>query len=40
MPGSEYAVLPAATHALQLENPSGFSKIVLEFIGRYPRAAR
>ncbi|MGH2400447.1 MAG: alpha/beta fold hydrolase, partial [bacterium] len=34
MPGSEYAVLPAATHALHLENPSGFNAIVLEFLAR------
>jgi pimeloyl-ACP methyl ester carboxylesterase len=35
MPPSEHAVLPKATHALQLENPSGFNKIVLEFLGRH-----
>jgi non-heme chloroperoxidase len=40
MPGSEYAVLPAATHALQLENPSGFNKIVVEFLARQSKSGQ
>jgi non-heme chloroperoxidase len=38
LPDSEYAVLPAATHALQLENPSGFNTIVLEFLARQSKS--
>lgn len=34
MPGSERVVLPNATHALELENPTGFNEIVLEFLTR------
>jgi pimeloyl-ACP methyl ester carboxylesterase len=34
MPGSELAILPGATHALELENPAGFDEIVLKFLGR------
>ncbi len=34
MPGSERAVLPNATHALELENPTGFNEIVLGFLTR------
>jgi pimeloyl-ACP methyl ester carboxylesterase len=34
MPASEYALLPQATHALHLENPSMFNAIVLQFLGR------
>ncbi|MGH9789631.1 MAG: alpha/beta fold hydrolase [Candidatus Acidiferrales bacterium] len=35
MPRSEHAVLPAATHGLQLENPTGFNEIVLKFLARH-----
>jgi pimeloyl-ACP methyl ester carboxylesterase len=38
MPRSEHAVLPAATHALQLENPSGFNTIVLRFLDRQSKS--
>jgi len=34
MPGSERAVLPNATHGLELENPAGFNEIVLGFLTR------
>ncbi len=34
MPGSELAILPGATHALELENPAGFDAIVLKFLAR------
>lgn len=40
MPGSERAVLPQATHALQLENPGRFNSIVLEFLQRHSGRAR
>jgi pimeloyl-ACP methyl ester carboxylesterase len=40
MPGSEHAVLPAATHALHLENPSGFDKIVVEFLARQSKSGQ
>jgi pimeloyl-ACP methyl ester carboxylesterase len=35
MPGSELAILPRATHALELENPAGFDEIVLKFLARH-----
>jgi pimeloyl-ACP methyl ester carboxylesterase len=37
MPGSELAILPRATHALELENPAGFDAIVLPFLARHER---
>ena len=40
MPGSERAVLPQATHALQMGNPAGFNEIVLGFLARHSRRAR
>ncbi len=35
MPGSEHAVLSAATHGLHLENPAGFNQIVLKFLAKH-----
>jgi pimeloyl-ACP methyl ester carboxylesterase len=32
MPGSELAILPRTTHALEIENPAGFDEIVLRFL--------
>jgi pimeloyl-ACP methyl ester carboxylesterase len=32
--GSELAILPDASHGLEYENPVGFNRIVLEFIGK------
>jgi pimeloyl-ACP methyl ester carboxylesterase len=34
MPASDYTLLPQATHALHLENPSAFNAIVLQFLTR------
>jgi pimeloyl-ACP methyl ester carboxylesterase len=34
MPSAELAILPKATHALELENPAGFDEIVLKFLAR------
>ncbi|MGH9816244.1 MAG: alpha/beta fold hydrolase [Candidatus Acidiferrales bacterium] len=39
MPRSEHAVLPAATHGLQFENPTGFNGIVLKFLARHSSGA-
>lgn len=35
MPASKRALLPSATHALQLENPAGFNEIVTEFLAAH-----
>ncbi len=40
LPGSQLAILPDATHALELENPTGFNEIVLEFLTRHSSRAR
>lgn len=40
MPDSEHAVLPDASHALQLENPADFNRIVLDFLTRHFSRAR
>jgi non-heme chloroperoxidase len=35
LPTSERAVLPESSHGLEVENPAGFNKIVLEFLARH-----
>lgn len=40
LPNSERAVLPQATHALQMENPAGFNEIVLRFLTRHSGRTR
>src|SRR5258705_9280778 len=35
LPNKEKAVLPAATHGLEIENPGDFNKIVLGFIDKH-----
>ncbi|MDQ6900252.1 MAG: benzoate-CoA ligase family protein [Candidatus Dormibacteraeota bacterium] len=36
MPQTETAVLPDATHLLQIQNPEGTAALLLDFIGRHP----